>query len=335
MNQFLDLNLSIELLHERRHYNRKYDKAYADFSTYLINGEYIFAVSHEPYGDYYNKSEYICERDDDSVLTYFSLISEHRNEVLELSIENIVRETGLLTNMKKIKMVSANERGLYLKDFLLGDDIVINDFDLHYGEGFEIFNNRLIEKINNHKKGLILFHGDPGTGKSYYLRYLLEKIENKNILYFPPTMVQAVTDPSFIDFISSSVSKDKNSVLLIEDAEPLLYSRDTGRNIGISNLLNLTDGLLNDLFNIQIIATFNTDFKTLDEALLRPERLLARKEFHHLEKKSAIKLAKLLGITIPANKDKMSLAQIYSIKNENETLIHDITEEKKLGFKIN
>ena len=199
------------------------------------------------------------------------------------------------------------------------------------------FNTDLIERLTSKTKGLTLLHGDPGTGKTTFVRYLIKEImksnKRNNILYFPPTMVDFITEPSFINFVSEWVSdNDGKTYLLIEDAEPLLESRNQGRNLGITNLLNLTDGILNDIFNIQIIATFNTNLQNLDKALLRPERLLARKEFKELTIEHAKQLAEYLEIDKDLIKSKMSLADIYSLKKESKPLTHDIENSSRIGF---
>ena len=68
--------------------------------------------------------------------------------------------------------------------------------------------------------------------------------------------------------------KHKNSVLVIEDAERVISDRQGhGSSAGVSNILNLTDGILGDCLNIQIIATFNMARERIDSALLRKGRL--------------------------------------------------------------
>lgn len=67
--------------------------------------------------------------------------------------------------------------------------------------------------------------------------------------------------------------ENRNFVMVIEDAEELITSREEVRNSNLSMLLNLTDGLLGKSLGIQIIATFNTDVKNIDKALLRKGRL--------------------------------------------------------------
>lgn len=261
---------------------------------------------------------------------------EDFDKLTEIFKECLLEKTFSIT----IGMVSYDNGNFYVKDFDIKNKIFdIHNLDLHYGEGFQKFNDDLINRLNDETKGLTLFHGQAGTGKTTYVRHLLKKIKqlnkDNNVLYFPPTMVGSITDPGFINFISEWVidTKAKN-YLFIEDAEPLLESRDSSRNIGITNLLNLTDGLLNDILNIQVIATFNTSLKNIDDALLRPERLTARKEFKELNLESSKKLAEYLQIDQSKISKNMTLADIYSLKKNSKTILHDINNMNhgKLGF---
>lgn len=268
-------------------------------------------------------------------LTDGSLTDEEDTKLKKAFNSSIIKEKETIT----IGMVSFEEGSFYVKDFDIKDKIFeLKLLDLHYGEGFEEFDNRLYERLLNEHKGLTLFHGDAGTGKTTYIRHLVKKLKlndkNNNVLYFPPTMVGSITEPGFINFISDWVadSKGKN-YLLIEDAEPLLESRNQTRNIGITNLLNLTDGILNDVLSIQIIATFNNKLDNVDSALLRPERLLARKEFKALTKEKALVLCDKIGVDAELIEDDMSLASIYALKKDTRPLTHDIEDDKKgIGF---
>ena len=152
-------------------------------------------------------------------------------------------------------------------------------------------------------------------------------------------MVESLVHPDMMTFISSTVmeqSEDGRScILLLEDAEPLLASRKhENRSSGITNLLNITDGILNDMLSIQVIATFNTDLANIDDALLRPERLIARKEFKKLKKEDAQLLADKLKINKKIEADS-SLAEIYSQSKHSEILVHEYNQESrpgKIGF---
>ncbi len=146
----------------------------------------------------------------------------------------------------------------------------------------------------------------------------------------PPNMVDHLVEPGFMTFISKQVTHYSQQgffcVLLIEDAEPLLAARSTDTRIqGVTNLLNMTDGLLNDMLSLQIICTFNVGLKKLDKALLRPGRLIARKEFKAMSALDANRLAQQLGakhhFTKPA-----PLSEVYALVKDKNTLIHDVDE---------
>ena len=62
-------------------------------------------------------------------------------------------------------------------------------------------------------------------------------------------MTEDLTSPSFIDFMINQ----KDSILVIEDAEKLIRPRESGASNGISNLLNVTDGILGDIMKLKII----------------------------------------------------------------------------------
>jgi SpoVK/Ycf46/Vps4 family AAA+-type ATPase len=240
-----------------------------------------------------------------------------------------------------IGIIGSTPEGMYVKEYNLGKgakNLSDEELDLHYGESFSEFHTKLTGLLKSDSKGLIIFHGQPGTGKTYYIRMLLKDLvkSKKNVLYVPSNFIDSFLDPSFITFLSDWILEQNNpTIILLEDAECLVESRDSGvRSLGISNLLNITDGILNDILGTQIILTFNTNLDYIDSALLRPERLLARKEFTNLTREESSKLVDHLGITHTVT-DDMSLADIYSLKNNRTVLYHNIKEKKsKVGFVI-
>ncbi len=229
----------------------------------------------------------------------------------------------------EIFMVEVASNKFSLESHYVNDNFEIDDLDVNYGFGFEQFHTDLINRFTKEHKGLVLFHGIPGTGKTYYIRHLLREmaLANKIVIYMPPNMVDYLSEPGFMTFLSNTVAsyseRNLTCVLLIEDAEPLLVARhNEGRVQGITNLLNMSDGLLNDMLKLQIICTFNVDLKQLDAALLRPGRLIARKEFKALPELDANILGQRLGIKYHFD-EPATLSEIYAkIKNQN-TIIHE------------
>ncbi|MDY0089979.1 MAG: AAA family ATPase [Flavobacteriaceae bacterium] len=118
-----------------------------------------------------------------------------------------------------------------------------------------------------------------------------------------------------------------NSIFIIEDAENIIIDREQNGASPVSTLLNISDGLLSDCLNIQIICSFNTDLSRVDSALLRKGRLIAKYEFKELETQKAQKLSDKLGFQTEINKP-MTLTEIY-----NQTEMSFQTERRKaVGF---
>lgn len=238
-----------------------------------------------------------------------------------------------------VNMICQEDGDLYIRNFFFQKEYALMLPDLHYGKGFMDFHTKVLERFQKEKKGLFLFHGSPGTGKTFYIRSLIRGLieMGKFVIYLPPDMVNQLASPEMMTFLTNTImeksDEGKSCVILLEDAETLLVSRDGySRSNGISNLLNITDGLLNDMLSVQVIATFNTNLEDIDKALLRPERLIARKEFRPLSKEDAEILVKELGMEMEI-KGSTTLAEIYSVKTDNEILVHDYQPERKtIGF---
>jgi len=229
------------------------------------------------------------------------------------------------TNQKnKIYVVYQGSSGFKKKSFDVKHQNI--DIKLNYNEGFEKVSKEIIEKLNNEdKNGLVILHGEPGTGKTTYLRYLASKLK-RDIIFISPDMVDRITDPSFIPFLMNN----SNAILILEDAEPALQSRDgMGRTGAVSNILNMTDGLLSDCLNLSIVATFNTNTKNIDSGLTRKGRLLKSYEFGKLSIDKAQKIIDKEKIKKVVT-EPMTLADIYYSEDENTD--NDFKPVRKIGF---
>jgi SpoVK/Ycf46/Vps4 family AAA+-type ATPase len=199
------------------------------------------------------------------------------------------------------------------------------DLEMNYGTDFLRAHNVIVEKLNEtNGKGIILLHGDPGTGKTSYIKLLTSLIKDKDILFIPPSMAEMLSEPSIIPFLMDH----KNSILIIEDAERVISDREgNGSPAGVSNILNLTDGILGDCLSIQIVATFNMKREKIDQALLRKGRLIVEHRFGKLSPEESNKLLKHLEKDHIVE-ESMCLADIYNIDVE----LIKTSNKSKIGF---
>jgi hypothetical protein len=221
--------------------------------------------------------------------------------------------TKIKNTKKRVNFICQSPSGLFLQEMVLKTNINF-DIENHYNDDFKEVSDKILASLDkNSKKGIILLHGKHGTGKTTYLRYLINNLE-KNIIYVSPDMSSRVSEPSFLTFLL----KHKNSILIIEDAENVIKTREAGENQAVSNLLNITDGILGDGLNFQIICTFNTNFDQIDPALKRKGRMIAQYEFKNLTvDKTANLVNHLYGEDAIVPDSEMSLAEIFNMNEDN------------------
>lgn len=201
----------------------------------------------------------------------------------------------------------------------------IDGIESYYNDDFQKVHNTIISRLGQENdKGLVLLHGLPGTGKTSYLKYLATKLK-KRIIFIPPDLMSMIASPQFLSVFNMYA----NSIIIIEDAENIIEQRKGGTNSAVSNLLNITDGLLSECLKVQIICTFNTDISKIDTALLRKGRLIARYEFKALAKQKAQNLSNKLGFNHIIEND-MILTEIAN----QEKNYHNDDEKKSIGFNI-
>lgn len=257
-----------------------------------------------------------------------TLTFEVSYDITKNNIENLLNWNEInqfLTKEKKsnISLVKSEMGHLDTEEYdLISPEI---DLELNYGSTFVKVHQLIIDRLNKpYGKGIILLHGDPGTGKTSYLKYLTNLIKDKDVLFIPPSMAEMLSEPSIIPFLM----EHKNSILIIEDAERVISDREnSGSSAGVSNILNLTDGILGDCLNIQVIATFNMKREKIDRALLRKGRLIAEHKFDKLSIEDTNKLLKSLGKDYISHIE-MTLSDIYNIDTE----IYKVNQENKIGF---
>lgn len=307
------VNVFEEKSYKKIHESRRVDEKGKEYIDGLIfeKGKAFFILDREYLEE---NEEYLL-----SINIYYQSFKD-----IEKTVEEIKKYINKPKFESKIHLiVKASYGGFTLSDFNVKKVKV--DIGLNYGSEFEKKHKVILNSLkDSNKTGLIMLHGLPGTGKSTYIKYLTSKLKMK-FIFFPSNMAEDLTSPSFIDFMISQ----KNSILVIEDAEKLIRPRDTFTSNGISNLLNVTDGILGDIMKLKIIATHNTKKEGIDEALLRKGRLIVEHEFDKLSSESVEKLFHHLKIEHKNDDVKpMTLTDVYNFKEE----VFISKKTTKIGF---
>jgi len=309
-----------------------------------IDGEKAFVAFNEKFGSYirqvhtyrwYGHERRKFQFDRTVVILNSDCLIEFDKDYCEIlhngKLDELVTEiTSLLLGYKErqkkqpaeINLIVRDGSGLQLKTLEIKKTKL--DLNLFYEDDFkevdEVIQKRLKQKND---KGIVLLHGLPGTGKTTYLRYLIGKLK-KRVLFLSPNVAGNLMNPDFIDLLIDH----PNIVLIIEDAENIIMDRNISNDPSVSNLLNISDGLLSDFLNVQMICTFNSPLTMVDSALMRKGRLIAKYEFGKLSVAKSQKLSDHFGFKNIITRPKT----VAEISNQHE-MEFKTTQAQVIGFR--
>ena len=216
---------------------------------YLNNGVFFYLSFYDELRGYNDEDYHDFATDNDKENKINSLIIYYDSEYISFSdMEGIVDEfmkcSYLPSKKNQFFTIQSSQYGFQLKaSYVKEMDI---DLELNYGTKFIPIYEKMFKKLKDTKQGLFLLHGFPGSGKTSIIRKLISELDDKTIIYVPTYMMTSIADPELISFISQF----KDTVLVLEDSENILANNIDNRSQAVSNILNMTDGLLNDSMEI-------------------------------------------------------------------------------------
>ncbi|HEV2786201.1 MAG TPA: ATP-binding protein [Solirubrobacteraceae bacterium] len=170
---------------------------------------------------------------------------------------------------------------------------------------------------------LLLWHGEPGTGKTHALRALVRA-------WRPWCAGHYVTDPErflagtsyLMDVATRYGGPDEPTwrLVVLEDAGELMAATarsETGQ--GLSRVLNLTDGMLGQGVKCLLLVTTNEPLGRLHPAVQRPGRCWASVDFEAFAPAEATAWLAARGVERDVGRP-MTLAELYEVTEGREPL---------------
>lgn len=302
-------------------------------------GEYTYKDEIDTYTTYIQleaelkkkKTPYYIIRNGESpiIITPNTFVYTYRGEM------TVLTNTSELPSAVKKSVTLYEENGntpsceyaTYNRDGFSTNTLLIKTVDLNVKENYndDLPDDKIKEFLQaENESGLLILHGKPGTGKTTYIRNLIRELSDKDFLILDSSVFDNITDSSFIQLLLEY----KDCVVILEDCESMLADRTDGNN-KMASLLNLSDGILGDAFNLKFICTFNADINRIDQALLRKGRMKVKYEFKKLSKDKVKVLSDKYKLNIPEDKiTDMYLSDIFNYNSDNGAQ----KDVKKIGF---
>lgn len=199
-----------------------------------------------------------------------------------------------------------------------------NSFYPFLGEGVEGEEVTLESYIHDYladSAPVLILIGAPGTGKSTFTRTLAHTSKLKTVICTDEGAVESGA-------VLSYVSRNSAGLLILEDVDNLLKSREAGNNF-MSALLNESEGVCEN--EIKIVITTNlTNIDKVDSALIRQGRTFDIVDFRNLTRDEAKVVADEEGLDISAlDGSSIPLADVFGLKRPSYTRL---ARRKKIKF---
>jgi ATP-dependent 26S proteasome regulatory subunit len=131
------------------------------------------------------------------------------------------------------------------------------------------------------------------------------------------------------DFFINFLMNDEQDILVIEDADLLITSREDHGNKLMSRILNISDGLIKHSSKKIVFSANLTKYDSIDQALMRPGRCHDVLDFRKLTADEAKNLAAVAGISHKLQeREEYTLAEIF----EPEDHVARQPQQRKIGF---
>ena len=266
--------------------------------------------------------------------------SSHTGIAIVLSSESIQRsndyileiESALSKFIVKNKVVSytilQNDNSEILNEIFYQDsiDVDFNPVATPFIEDVDTY----IEDFLNSKAPVMILQGEPGTGKTTFVKYLLQTMQSKvqekranfNAMYSFDENIFYLSD------FYKRLIFDEYDVLVLEDINQVLHKNQDAEINPINKFLSVTDGLISKYKKIIITTNIESKYQ-LNPALLRPGRCFDVLEFRKLRGVEIDNLCDSCAKDLQLQTESINLSEFYAKRDAsyNTSLLSN-----KVGF---
>lgn len=286
-----------------------------DSEDVIINDKLLAKIDEKCYLSYVVVDRNMENSFIDSITFYYEGSFEGVNDILEKLNDCILDYCEEDSN--KLNTIIFTQNGLELEPISLKE--VDENVDLFYHSKTIKSVDKVIKKIKKVDKGLTIFNGERGTGKTSIINYLASNLD-RIVIFIPNNMIDhTINNPDFRKFIK----KYEKPILILDDCE-INFNDNFSKNLYVNNLIQMIDGFLSDTMNVNIITIFNNeDSDEIDNTLLDCNNLIDIIDFEYLSEEESMDLAKHLG----SNKKYKNKTKLIDI-----IMKRSVNDEVEIGF---
>lgn len=263
-----------------------------DSEEKIINQKSLHKISDSIYISFIELEKNTDEFFVTEVVFYYSEKSDLEiiNSIID-TLNNVKIEEDFFEEPKKSKLnvVSIAPDRLFLQPIDLNMEDKVSPEEKYPQEVLKNF-KKLKKKIKNSKKGLSIFYGERGLGKTEMVKHLISELDKTSIFIPSNSLDLTINNPDFKNLLN------KDMLLIIDDCEFFSNVQISKMNFITNNVIQLVDGILSDHLNLHIILIFNEEsIDDIDENVLDCNNLLETIEFKELDVEMSKELSKTLG----------------------------------------
>ena len=237
------------------------------------------------------------------------------------SLRNVIKNDSHIKNTPTVVRMSVDNHGYMDEVKILFNAPKLKIPDTLMYPYLDTSVKDLAVNFMNSTANVLVLYGEPGTGKTTFIKMLLEQIgfENDRTVSIVDTP-GVMNSPEMVNSIYTSKTGD---IFVFEDVDKHLYSREDGNEI-MNGLLNATEGLASPDVKI-IISTNIIKLSKIDSALIRDGRCYKTLEFVKLTPEQQDSVLNYIGKDAKNSTTSLSLAETL-----NEPAV--VKSKKSSGF---